>query len=134
MSMPTITKDGVIFTFQDGDVADVVVNKAGNLDENSMPASDSEYAFVVDFNGVLKTITLSGKLTLAATTRTSTGTVKTVEEQMDWLITLVNGAQTGYTFNSTYQTGKTVYARKVNFRELAGELDVPFTIELVEGL
>lgn len=88
----------------------------------------------MDFNGVTKTITLSGVLTDATTTRTSTGTTKTVEEQMDWLLTLVDGAQLGYTFNSTFQTNKTVYCRKVNFKELSGELDSPFSIEFVEGL
>ena len=134
MSNPTITKDGVTFTFQDGNVKDVTINKQGSLDENPMPVSDSEYTFVMDFNGVTKTLTLNGTLTTALTTRTSTGTTTSVEDQMDWLITLVNGSQTGYTFNSTFQTSKTVYCRKVNFKELSGELDCPFTIEFVEGL
>jgi len=134
MSNPTITKDSVVFTFQDGNVSEVILNKQGALDENPMPVSDSEYTFVMDFNGVTKTLTLNGTLTEATSSRTSTGTTLTVEDQMDWLLTLVDGSQTGYTFNSTYQTSKTVYCRKVNFKELSGQLASPFSIEFVEGL
>ena len=133
--MPTITMDSVVFTFKEGNVDTVKVNKQGALDENPMPASDSDYTFVMDFNGVTKSITLSGNLSLAATSRTSTGDTKTIEEQMDWLLTLVDGAQDGYTFSSTFQTAKTVYCRKVDFTENAGDpLRVPFTVEFVEGL
>ena len=90
---------------------------------------------VVDFNGVIKTITLTGYITPATTTRTSIGTVTTIEQQIDWLIDLVDGAQDGYTFNSTYQTSKTVYCRKVNFDEVSGDPNkVYYTIEFIEGL
>jgi hypothetical protein len=133
--MPTIKKGLVTFSFQDGDCDNVKITKQGSLDENPMPASDSDSAFVLDFNGVLKTITLKGNITTATTTRTSTGTTTTIEAQIDWLIALVDGSQDGYTFNSTFQTNKTVYCRKVDFDENAGEPNkVPYTIEFVEGL
>ena len=135
MANVTIEKDGVTFTFQQGDVEGVKMNKQGQLDENPTPASDSSYAFVIDFNGVIKTITLTGAITTATSTRLSTGTATTISAQIDWLLTLVDGAQTGYTFNSTFQTGKTVYCRKCSFDEVSGEVTKsPFTIELVEGL
>ena len=135
MSNPTIEKNGVTFTFGDDECVSLKITKLGKLDENSMPASDSNYAFVMDFNGVIKSLTLKGNLIANATTRTSTGAVKMIEEQMDWLLTLVDGAQDGYTFNSTYQTNKTVYCRKVDFEEVEGAINkVPFTVELVEGL
>jgi hypothetical protein len=135
MSNPTITNGLVTFTFADGDCETVVVKKNGNLDENPLPASDSNYAFVIDFNGVLKTITLSGFITEALTTRTDIGTTTTIEAQQDWLLALVNGSQTGYTFSSTYQTGKTVYCRNVQFTEKSGDPNrVSFVIDFVEGL
>lgn len=135
MSNPTITKDGVTFTFQDGDVEDINIKKNGNLDENPMPVSDSDMAFVMDFNGVLKTITLTGKVTVADTTRTDSGTTKTIEEQIDWLLDLVDGVQGGYTLSTTYQTSKTVYCRSVSFKEKAGEGNFSiFTMEFVEGI
>jgi hypothetical protein len=134
MSNPTITKDGVTFTFQDGNCDRVTIQKQGTLDENPIPASDSDGTFVIDINGVTKTITLAGFLTEAATSRTSTGSVLTIEDQITWLLTLVDGAQMGYTFNSTYQTNKTVYCRRASFDENAGQAAlVPFTLEFVEG-
>ncbi len=135
MANPSILNGAVTFTFQDGDTDDVVIEKTGNLDENAIPGADSDNAFVIDFNGVLKVITLTGNLSTAATSRTDVGSTTTIEAQMDWLFDLVDGAQTGYTFNSTYQTSKTVYCRRVKFTEKAGEPEtVPFIIELVEGL
>ncbi len=135
MAEPTITNNGTTFTFNNGDIEKVTVNKSGNLDENPTPASDSDSAFIIDFNGVLKTITLIGKITLATSSRTDVGTTLTIEDQMDWLLDLVDGVQNGYTFNSTYQTSKTVYCRRVNFDEISGEANyVTFSIEFVEGL
>ena len=135
MANPSIINDSVTFTFQDGDVETVTVNKNGNLDENPTPASDSDFAFVIDFNGVLKTITLKGKITTASTSRTDVGTTTSIEDQMAWLLDLVDGVQSGYTFSSTYQTSKTVYCRRVNFEEISGEANyVVFNIEFVEGL
>lgn len=134
MVQPSIVKDGVTFTFESGEVEDVSVNKAGRLDETTLPGSDSDDTFVIDFNGVLKTITLTGSLFETDSTRTDSGTTTTIEQQMAWLIALVDGAQEGYTFNSNYQTSKTVYCRRVNFREEQGTPNhVPFTIEFVEG-
>lgn len=135
MSNPTIEKDSVTFEFQDGDASKVTIVKQAHLDENPTPASDSDDAFVIDFNGVLKTITVTGQLTDATTTRTDTGSVLTIEEQINWLEALVDGAQAGYLFNSTYQTNKKVFCRKVTFDEECGKVnESPFTIEFVEGL
>lgn len=134
MANPQITNGSVTFTFQDGDVDSVTVNKNGNLDENPIPASDSNNAFIIDFNGVIKTITVSGFITEAATSRTDVGTTTSIEDQSAWLLDLVDGLQTGYTFSSTYQTNKTVYCRRVNIVEKSGDaLRVSFNIEFVEG-
>jgi len=135
MADVTIKKGSVTFTFDDGDVEDVVIGKTGNLDENPIPASDSDSAFVLDFNGVIKAITITGSLTNSSSSRTDVGTTQTIAEQIDWLLALVDGVQDGHTFNSTFQTDKTVYCRKVNFTEKSGSPnESPFTIELVEGI
>ena len=135
MANVTIKDGSATFTFEQGEVENVKVSKQGQLDENPMPASDSSEAFVIDFNGVLKTITIRGVLYESATTRVDTSTVKTISAQMEWLFALVDGAQDGYTFNSTFQSDKTVYCRKVEFDEKSGEVTkAPFTIEFVEGL
>ena len=134
MSNPTILKNGVTFTFDDGEVKSVDVEKVGNLDVSSTPASDSNDSFIVDFNGVVKSIMISGQLFETDTTRTSTGTTTSIEDQQAWLEDLVDGSQNGYTFNSSYQTNKTVFCRRVKFSEDAGKPNnVKFSMELIEG-
>lgn len=127
---------GVTFTFADGEVEQVEIKKNGNLDENTLPASDSSSAFILDFNGVKKDITISGKLyDTTGSSRTSTGTTVTIEDQINWLASVLNGSQNGLTFNSSYQTNKKVYFRSMVFTEKSGNpLLVEFRIEMVEGL
>ena len=135
MANVTIKNGTKTFTFELGDVENVKINKVGQLDVNPMPASDSDFAFVIDFNGVLKTITISGAISESSTTRVNDETVKTIAEQIDWLLTLVDGTQSGYTFNSTFQANKTVYCKKIEFNEEQGLVTkAPFTIEFVEGI
>jgi len=135
MANVSIKNGSVTFTFQDGDGAEVEINKVANLDENPTPASDSDNAFIIDFNGVIKTVTVTGFITEALTTRTDSGTITSIEDQQDWLLALVDGGQSGYTFNSTYQTNKILYCRRVNFKEVSGESNqVPYVMEFVEGL
>lgn len=135
MTNPSITSNGVTFTFADGECEKVEVNKQGQLDENTMPASDSDGTFVVDFNGVLKTIVVTGELFDTTDSRTSSGSVMTIEQQIAWLENLVNGSQFGYTFNSRFQTNKKVYCRRFKADEEAGKpTGAPFTLELVEGM
>lgn len=136
MTNPTITRgsDSVVFTWNPGDIIDISVAKDANLDENPLPGGDSDANFVIDFNGVSKTIRLTGKITPATTTRTSTGTTTTIAQQLAWLETLVNGAQTGHTLNTTFQSSKTVYCRSFEYKEMSGNPNfAEFTIDLVEG-
>jgi hypothetical protein len=136
MANASIKSALVTFTFDDGEVETIEVQKQGRLDENTMPVSDSDGTFILDFQGVMKTIRLSGFLfdTTDTGSRTSTGTTVTIEDQATWLQNLVNGAQSGYTFNSSYQTNKKVYCRNFQFTEKAGDVArVAFVLELVEG-
>ncbi len=135
MSNPTITKSGVTFTFQDGDCDNVSIRKSSNLDVTPIPGGNSDDAFVIDFNGVTKTITLTGQLTPATSSRTSTGSTLTIAEQMDWLLDLIDGNQaTGFTLSTTFQSSKTVFCQRLNFNEEGGNPNQsPFTIEFVEG-
>jgi hypothetical protein len=135
MTNVSLVKDGVTFTFQDGTVDSVEVQKQAQLDENTLPASDSNDAFILDFNGVKKGIVINGFIFDDGTNRTSSGTTVTIEAQMDWLMAIVDGSQSGITFNSTYQTGKTVYVRSVSFVEKSGNpLRVEFRMDFVEGM
>jgi hypothetical protein len=130
-------KSGIsTFTFADSEVDAVEIKKNANLDENTMPASDSDSAFILDFNGVKKDITLTGQIIdTTGASRVDTSTVVTIEDQINWLTAIPAGSQTGLIFNSSYQTNKKVYMRSIVFTEKAGDpLRVVFRIELVEGL
>lgn len=131
----TIQNDaGVTFTFNVGDVDKVVCQKIAGVDVNTIPGTDSDSTFVVDFNGVSKKITVEGRITEASTTRTSVGDTKTIAEQVAWLESLADGTQTGYVFSSTFQSNKTVYLQMIKFEEVSGDVTmVPFSIEFVEG-
>ena len=135
MSNPTILFSGTTFTFADGDCENVKSIKTAGIDPNPTPASDSDQAFIVDFHGVLRSITISGFITPAFSTRIDTGSVATIKEQLDWLDAIPNGAQTGVTLNTTYLVNKIVYIRRFEHDEKSGDaLRVAFTMELLEGL
>lgn len=134
--MVTITNSSsVTFTFDEGSVNSVDVKKSAGLDESATPASDSEDAFVIDFNGVVKSITITGIIFTADSTRTSSGTTTSITDQIAWLEALIDGSQAGYSFSSTFQTTKTVYVRKFSYSEEqgVGVNSISFTLDMVEG-
>jgi len=136
MANPTITRDSdsVIFTFQDGDCDTVTSAKNGQVDVSPLPGSDSDSAFGIDINGVTRTFTLSGVLTPATSTRTSSGTTTTVQQQLDWLETLLNGTQTGHTLNTTFYSSKNVFVQSINMQESSGDSGIlDFTITFIEA-
>lgn len=105
MAEPAITgNDGVTFSFQSGDVESVRCTISNDLDHDSMAGSPATGAMLYDFNGVKKIITVTGSLSEAATTRTNTGTTKTIDEQRQWLEKQLNGAQEGTEFSSNYSS------------------------------
>jgi hypothetical protein len=136
MANVTITNGTTTFTFADGEVDSVEFRKNGSLDENSMPASDSYDAFVLDFQGVKKDVVVVGKLfDTTGSSRTDIGTTVTIEDQLNWLAGILNGSQTGVTFSSSYQTNKKLYMRSCTFTEISGNpLVVVFRLEFVEGM
>jgi len=141
--MVTITTSGidvngnsnVVFTFGEGDIKTIKVDKTAMLDVNEAPGSDSDSTFVVDFNGVNKKITLDGAITPATSTRTSVGTTTSITAQAAWLEYWVNGGQSGMILSTNFQTSKTVYIEKFSYTEESGNVNfLPFTISFVEGL
>ena len=105
MTMPIITRqDTQVFTFQEGDVETLTIDKTANLDTNPMPGSDSDSTFVIDFNGVEKTLTISGRITEAASTRVAGQSVTTINEQISWLQGLIAGNQTGHTVEIVFES------------------------------
>jgi hypothetical protein len=143
MTIPSITNAaGVTFTFNDGDCEDITSDINANLDFDSMPASPPSDALLFDFNGASKTITVTGTLTEAPTTRTSTGSVTTIDAQRQWLEAYIDGFQLGSTFTSNYTSTwngssfapSTVLVGSVRFNEQTGQPNVLFfTLTMTVG-
>ena len=77
----SVTAGGITFTFQPGDVKSCKSSINANLEANELPSSGPMLSQLFDFNGSSKTITISGNLTDADSTRTTTGTITTCLEQ-----------------------------------------------------
>ncbi len=104
MAAPTLAVNGITFTFNEGDVDSVKSTVEAKPDPTEISATGPMGAQLYDFDGVLKRIVLSGKLTLAASTRTSSGAVTSILSQKQWLESLGSGLQNIITITSTYET------------------------------
>lgn len=124
----------VTFTFQDSDCSDVDDDTQCNLNVQPTPVSDSDQTFVFDTDGVTRRVTISGKLTVATSTRTDSGTTLTIEDQKAFLRAIVNGNQQGVTFNSTYCTNLKLFVQRVKFKEESGNPNMlDYILEMNEG-
>ena len=124
-----------VFTFQDGDIKSIKVNKTAMLDVNESPGSDSDSTFVVDFNGVNKHIVIDGTITPATSTVTSYATTTSITAQIAWLEFWINGNQSGMTFNSNFQASKKVFIENISYTEEQGNVNfVTFNMSLVESM
>lgn len=103
MAITITNADGVVFTFQDGDIFNVESTVASSIEQYGLSGLDWTYAFLADFEGVRKIITLSGALTDASTSRTSSGSVLTIAQQKAWLEALQTGQQTPQSFVSDFE-------------------------------
>lgn len=104
MAAPTLAVGGITFTFSEGDVDSVKSVIEGRAETSEISGTGPMGAQNYDYDGVTKTITVTGRLTLAASTRTSSGTVTTILAQKQWLESVLNGAQNAITFTSTFET------------------------------
>jgi hypothetical protein len=100
--MPIITSAGVSFTFNDGDVDEVRSVISSELDHEAMPMMEANAALLFDFSGVKKIISVNGVLTDTGENVLSSGSAITINEQREWLEKIINGNQSGITFQSTY--------------------------------
>jgi len=143
------------FTFADGEVQDIRTSINSNPDADPMPLSAPGLAIIFDFNGALKTITITGMLfdTTGDDRVTGSGapTVQTLAQQRWWLETLVTGNQSVANFNSnyddqTYAGGSItdyvagsgpqtqVVVSGLTFGEVQGDPNkLPFTLKLIAG-
>jgi hypothetical protein len=144
MTDVTITgNDGAVFTFADGELSGIRTQLNPDIEVNPLPGSGPSQALAFDFNGVLKTISLSGVLFETTTSRVDTSSVTTLLEQVQWLEKQLNGTQLARIFTSNYASqtfdGTSFVTTKIlagsfDFNENAGDPErLPFTINLLVG-
>ena len=140
VSVSIQNSDGVTFTFQNSDIIKVQSIITGDIDHSTMPISGPMGAMGFDIAGGMKIIGVDGILTLASSTRTSTGTTTTILQQKQWLEAVINGNQSQVTFTSNYEsksygssfTNTKVIIQKLTFGEESGmPNEVPFTMNLI---
>ena len=103
MTAVTLIVNSVTFTFNPGDVKSISSETVSNPDVDPIPLSPPMSSLALDLSGVSKNITVSGVLTTATSTRTSSGTVTSVLAQKEWLERIQNGNQGLLTFTSNYE-------------------------------
>lgn len=134
---------GTVFTFAQGEVNSVGSKIAPDIEQTPLPGGGPSLAFVFDFNGPGKIITIIGQLFLTSASRTDTGSVTTILEQKQWLEQNINGLQTATAFTSTYEgqtfdgssfVSTTAVQGNISFDEEAGNPEeLKFTMNFLVG-
>lgn len=140
--MVSITSNGVVYTFNDGNVENIRNRIYTNLDFDAMPSTPPDASMLYDFSGVSKIITVSGTITDTGNNTISTGTAITINEQRQWIEKHLNGTQSGVEFDSNYSSvfnGSTFVTPRVLFstidfnEEVGNPNGLPFTMTLFVG-
>lgn len=97
-------QDGVVFTFAPGEIQRVSVRIHSGAEQYTRPGSGPAATSMFDADGPLASIVINGYIfdTTAEGSRTSTGTVETVLDQVQWLMKQINGVQQPVGFTSNY--------------------------------
>jgi len=104
MTNVSLTVDKITFTFQNGDVDSCKGAESTELENSMISGTGPMFNYNYDYSGCSKKIDIKGILTPADTTRTDTGTIKTILQQKQWLESLVNGQQKPITIITKYET------------------------------
>ena len=148
----TLTVGAYTFTFNDGDVDRIQETITPAPEPTQISGTGPKGTYIYDYEGVIKTITISGYLTNSGVTRIPTYSIDTIYEQKQWLESLANGAQVSITLASTYATqsvytsigptppfistfsSTTCMCSGMNFYEMSGDpLRLKFDMQFIVG-
>ena len=104
MTDVALTVNGTTFTFAEGEVKKISSKINANTEQQEISGTGPSSAYTFDFQGAVKTITISGILFDTDTTRVSGYSINSIVEQKQWLESLVNGVQGAITFTSNYES------------------------------
>ena len=158
--MATISNGTETFTFPQGMIDKISSDNSTELDQNVMPSSGPMSNQGFDFSGVVKTISINGKLFDTTTSVTDVNNIRSMKIMKYWLEALQNGFQseptifssnleelsvesgfgttemedsvsgTTVTLNAVFIVTK-VYKAKLTVDDEAGNVEeIPFTLEL----
>ena len=104
MTNITLSVNNTTFTFQNGDVTSCKGAPISDLETSMITGTGPMSVYNYEYNGSGKTLTISGVLTEAESTRTSTGTTTSILQQKQWLESLINGQQKSITLINSYES------------------------------
>jgi len=104
MATVTLTTNGTTFTFAEGEVKKISSKINANTETQEISGTGPATAYTYDYQGAVKTITISGVLFETDTTRISGYTITSILDQKQWLESIVSGTQNAITFTSNYET------------------------------
>ena len=99
-----LTTGGYTFTFQNGDVTKITSKIVTNIEVTSISGFGPLGGYIYDYEGVTKQIAISGRLTVASSTRVSGYSVTAILTQKQWLESVANGIQGAIEFDSNYES------------------------------
>jgi hypothetical protein len=143
---------GVTFTFAEGEVKKISSKINTQVEAMAISGAGPATAYLYDYEGSVKTITITGVLFSTGTSRISGYSIDTIIEQKQWLESLANGIQSAITFTSNYESlsisqsaGATppyqgafattkVFVQDMSFDEFEGNVEeLPFSMTFIVG-
>jgi hypothetical protein len=100
----SLTMNSKTFTFASGEVKRIASSISTGIENNTISASGPSASYTYDYEGVAKTISISGILFETGISRVSGYSIDKIVEQKQWLESLANGAQGPITFTSNYES------------------------------
>lgn len=148
----SLTINGTTFTFAEGEVKKISSKISTNVELMSITGAGPATGYLYDYEGPVKTITISGVLFETAISRIAGYSITSIVEQKQWLESLANGLQTPITFSSNYEsisisgkisppapyqgdpTNTTAFVQDISFDELEGFVnELPFSMTFIVG-
>lgn len=152
MADTSLTVNGITFVFNQSDIDNIQETIEARAETSEIGGDAPMGNYNYDYDGTLKTITISGALTTAPTTRVAGYTITSILAQKQWLESMINGRQTDITlvddfagqsclsyigatapYQASFTTTKCMNARVTFTRQRGNPNMLPFNITLQVG-
>jgi len=100
----SLTYGSYTFVFEDKEIDSVESEVSQAPEKTPITGTGAMGGYVFNYEGAIKTITVTGRLMTSATTRISGYNILTKSDQKYWLESIFNGQPTNITFSSDYDS------------------------------